>query len=946
MFHLKPRSLAAFAGAVLFASPLAFGDAASANLAPGEVKASLEENRSAWSAKIEAIGRPRLLVTPSGLEALKARLLANPRSAETKALLSQATAIAHRYPRPYADPEPGFEKTQESWIFDAGNDIVTMTVACALEPSPALEKAVHDAVIGACEYPTWGRAGACKEPNMDMACASMARAVALAWDWFPSLWTAEDRALILKTIDERAGQLLAGLYGKAYWANRYADNHNHIDCAGLAWCGLAFYNDLPHAPEWLAATRLDYQRVAQCYPHDGSSPEGVSYWAFGMHFILQYIEGTRTVTDSADLYQAPFLKNSATYRLNASTSGFGGILPWADSEPTDSSGPQHILRRLTAEYGDPAPGWLARQIPWPARGPSDLPVWMALWKPLTEGQPQALNSDYHSWETDWATTRSGWGSGDYLLAIKSGFTNRNHCHLDAGALAFAFGNEWLLTAPGYGKGRGMKEFWSFGGPRWTFFANATESHCTLLINGQNQRFDPEARGTTDAFLSTPFWCWTGIDLTQAYREVHSVRREVLHRRGDYILVFDAVAAKAPATVEWLAQLPAEPKQEGNALGMEADSGQLRLEMLAPAEAFTPRQPTSLHIDRPNIHTYAVKQSADKVQFVALLRPSFSSDTMPEMKTELDQSSPGLKHLTLRSAGWSDEILHSEADAALKTKTGASAQAKTLAVRSEKKEVTSVLAVGASRVEMKDIVIHPGAPAQIGLQQTPDGSWIVDSDQDLAGKITAANYDVQALENSGQPHRYLLAKGAAARSQAAAWCKSLQISRDAAYKQLTVKALPKQAALEASASIPIEVDQFVFQKRGPAEVVEGKPGATTGKSVRNFGYGAPNHVIAWEINVARAGQYQLMLRYTTDLSNISLGVLVDGAAPYEALAKIALPSTGGWSIKESNWKNMVLSSAEGKPLIFNLPQGKHRISFINPTGAVSLDRLEFQGTGEP
>jgi len=571
---------------------------------------------------------------------------------------------------------------------------------------------------------------------------------------------------------------------------------------------------------------------------------------------------------------------------------------------------------------------------------------MALWKPRAEARPQSLNPDYHSWETDWATTRSGWGSGDYLLAIKSGFTNRNHCHLDAGALAFAFGNEWLLTAPGYGKGRGSQEFWNFGGPRWTFFANATESHCTLLVNGQNQRFDSEARGIIDAFLSTPLWCWTGIDLTQAYHDVHSVRREILHRRGDYILVFDAVATKAPATVEWLAQLPAEPKQEGNALGVEADSGQLRLEMLSPAGAFAQRQPTSLHVDRPNIHTYAVKQSGDTAQFVALLRPSFSSDTMPEMKTELEQPSPGLKHLSIRGAGWADEILHSEADAALKTETGISAQAKTLAVRSEKEAVTSLLAIGASRVEMQDIVIRTDAPAQIGLQRTPDGSWIVDSDKDLAGKITAANYGVQALENSGTPHRYLLAKGDMTSSRATAWLQSLLVFRDAAYKQVPVKPLPIQPVLEASAIIPIDVDQFVFQKRGPAEVVEGKPGATTGKSVRNFGYGAPEHLISWEINVARGGQYQLMIRYTTGLSDLSLGVLVDGAAPSEALVKIALPSTGGWSIKDDNWKNVVFSNADGKPLIFNLSQGKHRIALINPTGAVGLDRLEFKGAGKP
>ncbi len=948
MARILSRTLLVFAGTVLIASRLAFGEAAFERLRPAEVNASLEENRAAWSAKIEATGRPRLLLTRPGLEALKARLLAEPRPAETKALLRQAASIAQRYPRPYAEPEPGFEKTQEPWIFDAGNDILTLAVACAVEPSPALEKTVHDAVVEACKYPTWGRPGACPEANMDMACASMARAVALAWDWFPDLWTPDDSQLILATISERAGQLLAGLYGKAYWSNRYADNHNHVDCAGLAWCGLAFYNDIPQAPEWLAATRLDYQRVAEAYPHDGSSPEGVSYWAFGMHFILQYIEGTRTVIDSANLYDAPFLKNTATYRLNASSPGFGGILPWADSEPRDGQGPQHLLRRLAAEHGDAAAAWLARQLPWPARGSADVVAWMALWNPRVEGQPPSMSPDYHSWETDWATTRSGWGSGDYLLAIKSGFNNRNHCHLDAGALAFAFGNEWLLTAPGYGKGRGLREFWDFGGARWTFFANATESHCTLLIDGENQRFDPEARGTIDAFLSAPLWCWTGIDLTQAYREVRSVRREILHRRGDYILVFDAVAPKAPATVEWLAQLPDEPKKEGNTLVLEADAGQLRLDMLSPAGAFAPRQPTSLHVDKSNIHTYALKQSGEKMSFTALLQPGFSLEAGPGLQTACEKSAAGVEHVTIRGAEWADEIFHGETVAALKTKTGASAQAKTLAVRAEKEKATSLLATGASRVELDGVAIQPEAPAVIGLQRMPDGSWIVDSDQDLGGKITAAKYEVQAFEvtgATGKPYRYLLAKGGMTCSRAAEWLKSLQAFRSAPYKQVPVKPLALQAPLSASAVIPIEAEDFISQKRGLAEVVEGKPGAV-GNSVRNFGYGAPDHLISWEINVPRAGQYQLTIRYTTELTDLKLGVLVDGAAPLPELLKIALPDTGGWSIKESNWKNLVLSDAKGQPLILNLSQGKHRLSLVNPTGAVGLDRLELRGAGKP
>ncbi|XHR28381.1 MAG: heparinase II/III family protein [Chthoniobacteraceae bacterium] len=905
-----------------------------------EVAATLEENKAAWSEKINAIGSPCLLLDRAGLEAAKARLMADPRPPEAQALLDHAAKIAQRYPLAY-QPRQGTDSgsAEELWMRSVGDDLVALAVAQALDPHESWERALHDGVIEACKYPQWGVIPGME--NMDLACAHVARGVALAWNWYPQLWTEEDRQLILKAIDERVSRLLAGLYGKAYWASQYANNHNHVDCTGLGWCGLAFYNDLPQAPEWLAAARLNFQKVGQYFPQDGSSAEGVPYWSYAMSFILQYIEGTRFVTDSGALYQAPFLKNAASYRLNASTPGFVGTLPWGDAPLKDFYGPQHLLNRLGVEENDASAVWVARHIPWKPEGGGDVLAMNALWALPVQSRMPVLELDHRQSVTEMAVTRSGWGVGDYVLAIKAGFTNRNHSHLDAGALAFAFASEWLLMAPGYGDSQGSPDFWEINGPRWTYFTNATESHSTLLINNRNQRFDSDAKATIDAFLSTPYWSWTGVDLTNVYVGVNAVRREVLHRRGDYILVFDSVLPKAPATVEWLAQLPEEPEREGNAMKVRSGSGQLRMEMLSPAEAFAPRQPTSPRVNKKNIHTYAVKANGEKAQFIALLQPSFSADAMPELKVTLEQPSPGLERVVIQGADWSDEIYHGETEAALQTKAGVSAQAKALSIRTEKGSATSVLAVGARRVALKGITVSSGAPAQIGIQQIPGGSWMVDSDQEL--EIVAAKYAVQPFENVQKPYRYLLAKGSMTRAKAEEWLQSLLVFREA--KQVPVQPLAKQPAVPSSVMIPVEAEDFALQKRGHAEVVEGRKGAN-GKSVRNFGYGATEHLISWDIQVGRAGQYQLMVRYTTDLSDVSLGVMLDGAAPLLELAKLTLPSTGGWSVKENNWKDLVLSDASGKPLIFNLAQGKHRLSLINPSGAIGLDRLEFKGAGKP
>ena len=934
-----------------------------------DVNKSLEENAATWLAKIDAQGRPRLLYNKAGLAGVKARLMTGQRSPEVTALLTEAYALVPSIPRPYISPADNAKKSgsnidgdEELWIRAVGDEVTMLTVAASLDPSPVLTNALHDAVIGICGYPTWGRSPG--ESN-DLACAHAARGVALAWDWFPELWTNKDRELIIQTITYRANQLASGLYGKAYWAKRYADNHNQVDCCALAWCGLAFYTDIPKAPEWLAAARLDFQKVALSLPEDGSSAEGVPYWSYGISYILQYIEGTRGIIDSADFYQTPFLKNAAAYRLNASTCGMGATLPWGDAGAKDYYGPQHMLNRLAVEYQNPAASWLSHRIQWQPEGYKDVLAWTALWQTADTSQP-TLPLDYHHWSTDMVTTRSGWGGGDYLLAIKSGFTNRNHSHLDAGALAFAFGSEWILTAPGYGKGSGSPDFWNSEAKRWTFFSNATESHCTLLINGKNQRFDNEARGTIDQFFSTPYWSWTGINLTEAYHDISSVRREVLHRRNDYILVFDAVAAKQSAsrvdspvhplaprpttTVEWLAQFSNKPEQDGNSLNAKAESGQLRIEMLSPSARFTSRSPTSARVDSgTDPLTYAVKNSGETVSFIALLQPSFSVASMPALKATVAQSNPGVVHLVLKGSDWTDDIFKNDIAESLKLNSliltsgqEIKSTATITVIRTEAQGVTSCIAMNASALEVPGVTIQLNSPANIGLQKMPNGSWLLDANKDIQEQLMVSKeFTIKRIEPSKNQYRYLIGKNEASSSQALQWLTSILVFREKA--PLQVRTLALQPVISSTVSIPIEAKNFSHQHSGNAIVVDGKLGVR-GKSVKNFGCGSPEHSIRWKFEVPQDGQYQLSIRYATDLRGVQVGVLVDGAAPAQDLLRLPTPSTGGWSNKQDNWTNMVVRDSHGQAFVFNLARGTHELCLAKPTGALGLDRFEFRGVG--
>ncbi len=603
----------------------------------------VQSEESRWRANLpRQSGAPRLFFNAEEWRALAVRAASPAETRFFDEVLAQAEetkpAPAYRSPENSTTKRPiPIQAQEELWQRPVGDNLVLLALAAVLRPdNTKIRQTLRESVLTVCSYPQWGK----RNRNSDLACAHIARGMAIAYDWVPDLWSEQDRALIHETIRVRMGVMLAGLYGKAYWARGYSENHNHVDIAALGLCGLAFLDKIPAAAEWLAAAQINFETVMRFTRADGSSPEGVPYWSYGLSFILQYIEGVRRILPEAGaLYEAAYLRNATAFRLASSTSGFGGLMQWGDAINRDFYGPQHLLYRLASVYRDEGAQYMAKHVTIEPRGGKDVFVWQALWydPAIKAAPPHEL--DHHMTDGDIVGTRSGWTEGDYLLAIKSGFTRRNHSHLDAGALALAFGNEWLVTTSGYGRGGGQKEFWQGVGPRWTFQSNATESHTTLLINGCNQKFDTGVRGTIRNFFSNADWCWTDIDLTSVYNDVQSVRRRVLHRRGDYILVFDNVngvtvpaGAKADAKplVEWLLQTSMAgelQKDDHHVVRVSGQTGGLDVRLLVPGNVlFAPYQPRSKHLDvaPDRLKSWTAQKTGADVEFVTLLEPRFKN----------------------------------------------------------------------------------------------------------------------------------------------------------------------------------------------------------------------------------------------------------------------------------------------------------------------------------
>jgi hypothetical protein len=580
-------------------------------------------------------------------------------------------------PEDWAGRITHFAALQELWQRPVGDSMVVLALAARLDIGSGYGERLREIVLAACEYPTWGRPS--DGDNMDLSCGHLVRGIALAWSWLPELFDSRDREVIFHALKDRTQALLHGLYGQTYWSNRYQENHNHVNVAAMGIAGAAFLGEFPEAEEWLGAAILNFETVAARMNPDGSSAEGLPYWTYSLSYILQFIEALKAIPAVSSLYRAAFLRNALSFRIGSATSDKKSVVQWGDAELVDYYGPHHIFHRLSAEYNDAVGAAFAESLPfspladaedWLAEAPEhylkcpplfrvpagvDVAVWSLLWREKSIPAANSIVNDYHSPDWDMATTRSGWSDTDYVFSLKSGFTNRNHSHLDAGAISCCVGSEWLLPAPGYGNGQHDPEFWDVTGPRWTYFSNATESHATILIDGKNQLFSSEARGFTDCFVSTDRFCWIETDLSEAYEGSPVCRRRLLHVRGDYCLLLDDVEAFDATRIEWTVLLPPASEIYPRGASVRGRSGDLHIWNLDATANLDRRQILALRYDvEPSLTSCSFIQNGPEAHFAVLLAVRPAHSTL-EISSQIYRSASGNTEIRICGQDYEDTI---------------------------------------------------------------------------------------------------------------------------------------------------------------------------------------------------------------------------------------------------------------------------------------------------
>jgi hypothetical protein len=434
-----------------------------------------------------------------------------------------------------------------------------------------LDRALKE-LRAAADFPDWN-------PSHFLDTAEMTHAFAIGYDWlYPALSQEERRWIRQAIVDKGINQALPLYSAQRGWVvNRY--NWNQVCNGGIGIGALAIAGDEPE----LANKVINYAvesipRAMRSYSPDGGWAEGPGYWHYATRYTVYFLAALETALGKDfDLSKIEGFDRAAHFRVY-----YAGPLDrsfnYADA--SDGVGAAEEMFWLARRFRQPVYAWHEQQQL--ARGHNPVALHLVWYQPELQSPRDAewpLDARFDSVQV--AFLRSAWDDPDAIfVGVKGGDNKAGHAQLDLGTFVLdALGVRWArdlgtdnYNLPGY-----------FGKQRWTYYRMRTESHNTVLIDGENQ--DPKAEAK---ILETSFatgLAWANIDLAAAYpgRVKEFTRRVSLVNRRE-VVTEDRITAAAPVEALWGMVTDAEIELQGERAVLRKNGKTLRAEIRSPATA--------------------------------------------------------------------------------------------------------------------------------------------------------------------------------------------------------------------------------------------------------------------------------------------------------------------------------------------------------------------------
>ncbi|MGD9494881.1 MAG: DUF4962 domain-containing protein [Armatimonadota bacterium] len=532
---------------------------------------------------LKARPRPRLI----DVAAERARLGTEGIARLTAQALSEAT-------RPVPDDPPIWTEGDERWPawIDWYRDVhgsITSATGRRLElmaQRAAItgdERVFEHGRAMALAVAAWDPRGGSAMNRGDIGAQHVLRGLSNAYDVLRDRLSEEERARLRDAIVARAEDFWASLNPLRGDAQ---NNHAWLRALALGQAGLVLAGDYDAAYEWAEYCRQLYLGQFLCsLGYQGDNNEGISFWSYGLSFIIEYADMMRTVC-GIDLYRQPWLSQTGRFPMYCAPPGAWAV-SFADTGKPNHGvrGPysQSYVRTLGERTGDPYCLWYGgAQEPVNGvepRPPADLPQ-SILYRFIGLGIANTSLVD---------------GREGVTVAMHSGPYWAGHQHADQNAFVIHAYGEKLAIDSGY--------YDWYGSPHFKQYSSQTLAHNTVLVDGEGQAaFTEGADGRMAAWFDGAAHTWMVGDASdpEVYRgKLTRFDRRLLFVKPGIVVIDDLLAAPEPSRFQWLLHTvaPIELDERTQTLSVTSGAAAMAARILQPAElSFT-------ITDRYPVHPY-------------------------------------------------------------------------------------------------------------------------------------------------------------------------------------------------------------------------------------------------------------------------------------------------------------------------------------------------------
>jgi len=412
-------------------------------------------------------------------------------------------------------------------------------------------------------------------PTRFIDTAEMTHAFAIGYDWLFNALSVDERvwirdALIAKGLD----QALPIYQQKAWWTREHF-NWNVVCNSAMTMGALAVGEDAHEkAADILRGALESIPRGLNTYGADGGWPEGPAYGEYATRYACLFFASLDTALGN-DYGLSGFhgVDRAGRFRVY-SISPANKIFSFGDGPAEPGLAPEMFW--MAKRFNNPVYAWSEQKQ---LERSSHADAYDLAWFVRDARPPQApawpLDAVFHG--VGVATFRSSWEDPNGLfLAVKAGDNKAGHAHLDLGSFVFDAGG--IRWASDYDIGDTNLP----AAQRSAAYAVRTESHNTLLIDGENQDARAEARITRQE--NTADFSWVQIDLSKANPKLRQWTRRIGMAQRQAVLIEDSLHGDQPVEIVWGMMTDADISQNGPVATLHKNGWNLAVEIRTPRHA--------------------------------------------------------------------------------------------------------------------------------------------------------------------------------------------------------------------------------------------------------------------------------------------------------------------------------------------------------------------------